>query len=205
MSVRSPEHIVLSPYPQHYETSWILRDGTPVLLRPIKPEDEAMMIEFFNTLSMKSMYFRFFHILKPMSHKEIIRHTQIDYDRDMAIVAVEQKSGRGHIIGEGRLNYYPDLNACEFSVVVGDPWQGKGLGKKLLRMCISTAKEKGVKFLWGNILIGNERMIRLCKRLGFSIDWHHWEGAVKATMKLNCKCCFKEHRVKRDLTGEGYH
>lgn len=79
MSVRSPEHIVLSLCLQHYEASWILKDGTPVLLRPIKPGDEAMMMEFFNTLSMRSMYFRFFHTFKPMPHKEILRHTQIDY------------------------------------------------------------------------------------------------------------------------------
>jgi acetyltransferase len=95
MNVRSPEHIALSLYPQHYEVSWKLKDGAPVLLRPIKPADKATIIEFSNTrntLSMKSIHFRFIHILKPMSYKRNIRHTQIDYDRNMIIVAVEQKS-----------------------------------------------------------------------------------------------------------------
>jgi acetyltransferase len=105
------------------------------------------MIEFFNTLSMKSMYFLLFHILKPMSHKEIILHTQIDYDRNIVIVAVEQKSRKDHMIDEGKLNYYADLDSCELPVVVGDPWRGKGLGKKFLGRCTSLAKEEGVKFL----------------------------------------------------------
>ncbi|HEX3035607.1 MAG TPA: GNAT family N-acetyltransferase [Thermodesulfobacteriota bacterium] len=180
--------MVLSPYPQRYEAPWTLKDGTPVLLRLLKPEDEAMMAEFLHNLSMRTIYFRFFSILESMSHKEIIRYTQIDYDRDMAIVAVEQKSGKDRIIGEGRITYSPNLDACEFSIIIADPWQGKGLGKKLLKICIRIAKEKKAKFLRGNIMAGNERMIELCKGLGFSIDkhyWEGWEGIVRATMRLN--------------------
>ncbi|HEX3034825.1 MAG TPA: GNAT family N-acetyltransferase [Thermodesulfobacteriota bacterium] len=180
--------MVLSPYPQRYEAPWILKDGTRVLLRPLKPEDEDMMKEFLRNLSMRTIQLRFFHTLKAMSHKEVVRYTWIDYDMDAAIVAVEQKSGKDHIIGEGRITYYPSLQTCEFSVIIADPWQGKGLGKKLLKMCIRIAKEKKAKFLWGDIMAGNERMIRLCRRLGFSIDlhrWEGWEGIVKATMKLN--------------------
>ncbi|HSE84101.1 MAG TPA: GNAT family N-acetyltransferase [Thermodesulfobacteriota bacterium] len=181
--------MVLSPYPkQNYEAPWVLKDGTPVILRPLKPEDEDMMTEFLHNLSMETLLLRFFHALKAMSHKEIVRYTRIDYGRDAAIIAVEQKSGKDHIIGEGRITYYPNLDTCEFSVVVADPWQGKGLGKKLLKACIRIAKEKRARLLWGDIMAENGRMIRLCKSLGFSIDfhlWKGWEGIVRATMRLN--------------------
>ncbi|MBI2487627.1 MAG: bifunctional acetate--CoA ligase family protein/GNAT family N-acetyltransferase [Deltaproteobacteria bacterium] len=184
-TVRSPQHMVMSPYPARYETHWKLKDGTSVLLRPIKPEDEGMMIELFNTFPTNTILFRFFHLLKSMSHEQIVRYTQIDYDREMAIVVVEKKSGKERILGVGRLTYYPNLETSEFSIVVGDPWQGKGLGKKLLEMCIRIAKEKGGKVLWGDIMTENEKMIRLCKELGFGIIRNHKEGIARATMKLN--------------------
>ena len=177
--------MVLGTCYQHCKKSWILRDGTYVMLRPIEPEDEDMMIEFLRTLSVRTVLFRFFRILEPMTDKQMTRYSHIDSDRCVSIVAVEHKPEKDLIIGEGRLTHYPNLETCEFSIVVGDHWQGKGLGAKLLRMCIDIAKEKGVKILWGNIMSGNERMIELCKKLGFHIQQHHWDGMVKATMELN--------------------
>ena len=184
-SLRSPEHMVISPYPHRYETHWTLKDGTKVILRPIKPEDEGMMIELFKTFSDTTILFRFFHILKSMSHEQIARYTQIDYYREMAIVAVEERPEKDRILGVGRLTYYPNLESSEFSVVVGDPWQRKGLGAKLLQVCIGVAKEKGVRLLWGDIMAENERMIRLCKKLGFNVTWQYGEGRARATMKLD--------------------
>ncbi len=184
-SVRSPEHMIISPYPHRYETPWTLKDGTPVLLRPIKPEDEGMMIELFNAFSEETILSRFFHILRFMSHEQIVRYTQIDYDREMAIIAVEQIPGKERILGVARLNHYPNLETSEFSVVGGDPWQRKGLGTKLLQICISIAKEKGVQFLWGDIMAENERMIKLCKNLGFKVTSQVGEGIARATMELN--------------------
>ncbi|MGH7799130.1 MAG: GNAT family N-acetyltransferase [Thermodesulfobacteriota bacterium] len=184
-NLRSPEHMVISPYPHRYETHWTLKDGTKVILRPIKPEDEGMMIELFKTFSDTTILFRFFHILKSMSHEQIARYTQIDYDREMAIVAVEERPGKDRILGVGRLTYYPNLESSEFSVVVGDPWQRKGLGTKLLQMCIAVAKEKGVRLLWGDIMAENERMVRLCKKLGFDVSWQYGEGRARAEMELD--------------------
>jgi len=183
-NLRSPEHMVISPYPHRYETHWTLKDGTGIILRPIKPEDEGMMIELFKTFSDTTILFRFFHILKSMSHEQIARYTQIDYDREMAIVAVEERLEKDRILGVGRLTYYPNLESSEFSVVVGDPWQRKGLGAKLLQVCIGVAKEKGVRLLWGDIMAENERMIRLCKKLGFNVTWQYGEGIARAEMGL---------------------
>jgi acetyltransferase len=184
-NLRSPEHMVISPYPHRYETHWTLKDGTNVILRPIKPEDEGMMIELFKTFSDTTILFRFFHILKYMSHEQIARYTQIDYDREMAIVAVEERPEKDRILGVGRLTYYPNLETSEFSVVVGDPWQRKGLGAKLLQVCIDVAKEKGVRLLWGDIMAENERMIRLCKKLGFNVTRHYRERIARAEMELD--------------------
>ena len=181
-SIRSPQHMVIAPYPKRYETQWRMKNGEPILFRPIKPEDEALMSELFSNFSERTILFRFFHILKGMPHEQIVRYTQIDYDREMAIVAIEQLNGRERILGVGRVNHFPNLETSEFSIVVGDPWQGKGLGTKLLQMCIEMAKEKRIKQLWGDIMSDNEGMIRLCKQLGFNIDWRHGEGIARAYM-----------------------
>jgi len=184
-NIRSPEHMVICPYPHRYETHWKTKDGIPILFRPIKPEDEGMMLELFNTFSKRTIQFRFFELLKSMPHEQIVRYTQIDYDRKMALVAVERARGKERILGVGRLNYYPNLETSEFSVVVGDPWQRKGLGAKLLKLCIEIAKEKGIWQLWGDIMAENEGMIRLCKRLGFKIDWQYEDGIGRAYMDFN--------------------
>lgn len=178
--LKSPKHMVITPYPHRYETHWKTMEGIPILLRPIKPEDEGMMLDLFNAFSERTMLFRFFQLLKSMPHEQIVRYTQIDYDREMAIVAVGSENSKERIFGVGRLNYYPNLETSEFSVVVGDPWQRKGLGTKLLSLCIEIAKERRVSQLWGDIMAENEGMIRLCKRLGFKIDWRNEEGIARA-------------------------
>jgi acetyltransferase len=183
--LKSPKHMVIAPYPQRYEARWKTTDGIPILLRPIRPEDEGMMLDLFNAFSERTMLFRFFQVLKSMPHEQIVRYTQIDYDREMAIVAVGNEHNKERIFGVGRLNYYPNLETSEFSVVVGDPWQRKGLGTKLLNLCIEIAKERRISQLWGDIMAGNEGMIRLCKRLGFKISWHHEEGIARAYMDFN--------------------
>jgi acetyltransferase len=184
-TLKSPEHLVIAPYPRRYETHWKGTGGIPILFRPIKPEDEGMLLDLFSSFSEKTILFRFFQLLKSMPHKQIVRYTQIDYDRDMAIVAVASEGDKERILGVGRLNYYPNLETSEFSVVVGDSWQRKGLGTKLLELCIEIANERGVSQLWGDIMAGNEGMIRLCKRLGFKIDWHHEEGIARAYMDFD--------------------
>jgi acetyltransferase len=183
--LKSPKHMVIAPYPDRYEIHWKTREGIPILLRPIKPEDEGMMLDLFNAFSDRTILFRFFQLLKSMPHEQIVRYTQIDYDREMAIVAVGREHNQEQIFGVGRLNYYPNLETSEFSVVVGDPWQRKGLGTKLLELCIKIARERGASQLWGDIMAENEGMIRLCKSLGFKINWRHEEGIARAYMDFD--------------------
>ncbi|HEX3035531.1 MAG TPA: GNAT family N-acetyltransferase, partial [Thermodesulfobacteriota bacterium] len=180
---KSPHHIIITPYPSQYESYHTLKDGTVVLCRPMKPEDEPLILELFNVCSRETIAFRFFHYMKITTHEQLVRFTQIDYDREISIVAVVQPPGRERILGIGQVLLEPKGEKAEFAVVVGDPWQGKGLGKVLTEICISVAKEKGVKFLWGDVIPENKPMINLFKKEGFGIGGKR-EGSVYAELRL---------------------
>ena len=165
----SSHHLLIAPYPSNYESYNTIKDGTVVLLRPIKPEDEPLILELFNTFSEKTIVSRFFHLINVKTHEQLVRFTQIDYDREISIIAVCQPPGRERILGIGQLVFEPKGEKAEFAVVVGDPWQGRGLGTKLLDTCIAISEERGVKYLWGEIIPTNEPMGNLFKKMGFNI------------------------------------
>ena len=169
--IPSPLHMVISPYPNQYESTWTMRDGTDIFIRPIKPEDAQLLVDLFHSLSRESIYFRFFSPLKSLSHEMLVRLTQIDYYRNVALVVIDEARERGRMLGGVRLMSDPDGREAEFAVVVGDRWQGKGLGTKLLEHIISIAKERGIRHLWGLVLAENTTMLSLVRRLGFAIKW----------------------------------
>ncbi len=175
-------HLVIVPYPTKYITPWRLKDGSEVILRPIRPEDETRESEFIRGLSEETSRFRFFKIIKDLSHESLVRFCNIDYDREMAFVAEIQEDGRKAQIGVARLVLEPTEKKGEFAVVVADRYQGKGLGTKLVDMLISVAEEKGLESIYGIILPDNTSMIRLCESLGFRIDRRQDE--VFAELKL---------------------
>lgn len=181
--IQPHEHLVIAPYPKKYISSWKLKDGTPVVLRPIKPEDETLHRELFQSLSEETMRFRFFQVIKDMPHETLTRYCNIDYDREIAIVA-EMKKERRRIIGVARLILEPGRKRGEFAVVVGDPWQGLGLGSKLVDYIIEIGKDMGLETVGGDILSSNLKMIRLCTRKGFKIEPVD-EDTVKAVLKLS--------------------
>ncbi|GBD39364.1 hypothetical protein HRbin37_01643 [bacterium HR37] len=179
---RSPHHLIIAPYPDQYESYHTLKDGTVVLLRPIRPEDEPLILELFNTFSEKTIVYRFFRLIRVTTHEQLVRFTQIDYERELSIIAVSQPPGRQRILGIVQLVFEPVGNRAEFALVVGDPWQGRGLGRKLMEVCISIAKERKVKLLWGEIIPENIPMINLCKKMGFNIEKKN--GSVYAELRL---------------------
>ena len=124
------EHIVISPYPKKYEKLWTLRNGQEVLLRPIKPEDEPMWLEMFQNFSEESIRYRFFQMLKDTPHEVRVRYCNIDYDREIAIVAELPEEGRRKILGVTRVSIEPDGKSGEMAFIVGDKWQNLGLGTK---------------------------------------------------------------------------
>jgi acetyltransferase len=161
-------HLVIVPYPTKYVISWKLKDGTEVTLRPIKPEDEPIELEFIRGLSTETSRFRFFQIIKDLPHDALVRFCNIDYDREMAIIAETREGDRNVEIGVSRLILEANKKRGEFAVVVTDRYQGKGLGIKLVDMLIEFAKEKGIETIYGTVMAENLRMIRLCEKLGFS-------------------------------------
>ena len=161
-------HLIITPYPTRYVSRWNLRDGTEVLLRPIRPEDEPLEHEMFTTLSEASLRERFYHTIKNITHDMHVRFCNIDYNREMAIVAEIRENGKRRLAGIGSFNIESDFRSCEFSVMVHDDFQGKGLAYKLVDLLIGIADEKGLEEFYGYIQPNNSRMVRLCEKLGMT-------------------------------------
>ncbi len=166
-AVEAPKHLAIMPYPNRYQFQETLPDGTSLLIRPIKPEDEEKHFAFFHSLSWQTNYYRFFSYRKKLTHEQITRFTQIDYDREMAIIALVDENGKEKTIGVNRLAYYPQEDRYEFALVVTDDWQGKGVGKILMEKLLHIARDRGIKTIYGNILAENNTMVQFCRRFGF--------------------------------------
>lgn len=177
------QHLVVMPYPTRYVTPWKLKDGTEVILRPIRPEDEPMELEFVKGLSEEASRFRFFQVIRDLSHEALVRFCNIDYDREMAFIAETRELNRRMEIGVGRLVMEPNKKRGEFAVVVADKYQGKGLGTKLIDMLISVAEEKGLESMYGIVLPENANMIHLCEKLGFTVERRHEEVVVELKLR----------------------
>jgi acetyltransferase len=177
------EHLVIAPYPRKYITQLELKNGTSVVLRPIKPEDETLLKELFKSLSEETMRFRFFQIIKDMPHETLNRYCNLDYDREIAIVAEIQEDKR-IIIGVGRLILEPGGKLGEFAVVVGDRWQGLGLGTKLVDYITEIGKDMGLKTIYGYVVSSNLKMIHLCTKKAFKMEPVD-EDVTKATLDLS--------------------
>lgn len=162
-------HLAILPYPTKYVVPWRLEDGTEVTLRPIRPEDEKMEYEFIKGLSDETSRFRFFRIIRELSHEDLVRFCNIDYDREMAIIA-EVRAGDGKKeIGVARLILEPGRKSGEFAIVMADEYQSKGLGTKLMDMLIERAQEKDLESIYGIIMLENKKMVHLAQKMGFAI------------------------------------
>jgi acetyltransferase len=163
-------HLVITPYPTRYVSQWRLRGGKEVILRPIKPEDEPLEHELLASLSPEAMRARFFSVISDISHEMLVRYCNIDYDREMAIVAELTENDRKSIIGIGRIICDREFRNGEFAVLVHDAYQGQGLGYKLVDVIIGIAEEKGLERIYGDILSDNRRMLAVSRKLGFAIE-----------------------------------
>lgn len=177
-----PLHLSIPPYPFKYERDFTLADGTIMHVRPIRGEDEPALSRFFEALSEESVFFRFGQRRFNMPHDHLARFCQVDYDRDMAFLAV---AGENEIIGDVRLNRFPDLESAELSFTVADRWQGRRVGSLLMDFCIGVAREIGVKTLLMEIMKSNTRMIRLGYRYGFTRALEKVEGMEEMHLELN--------------------
>ena len=183
--ISSPLHLSISPYPNQYEMAAVTSGGLKIFLRPIKPEDEPLLLEFLHSLSEKSRYYRFFSPIKTLPHRLLARFTQIDYDRDVALVAMDAEGERERIMAVCRLTRVPGTDKAEVAVTVGDPWQGRGVGAKMLERCIAIAKERGIGFLYGIVMAENTNMLGLARKLGFSVtrDQDGYDYEIKRDLR----------------------
>ncbi|MFC1838124.1 GNAT family N-acetyltransferase [Thermodesulfobacteriota bacterium] len=163
------DHMAISSYPLQYEKKVITRTGIEVFIRPIKKGDVSMLIDLFKALSPKTIYYRFFSPLKELSHDMLTRFTQIDYHRDMALVALDQSDSNDKILGVTRYMFNPFQLDTEFAVVVRDEYQGKGIGRALLENLIMIARDKNIERMSGYVLAENIHMLSLARQLGFSL------------------------------------
>jgi acetyltransferase len=143
-----------------------------VLLRPIRPEDEPLLVKFHHTLSERSVYHRYFMaagLESRVEHERLSRLCFIDYDKEMALVAQIQDDRRGErpIIGVARLSKLHGVNEAEFALIIGDPWQGHGLGTELLKTLVQVGRDEGLQRISGIILAENSAMLRVATKLGF--------------------------------------
>lgn len=172
-------HMAIHPYPANLESQMLLADGSELLVRPIRPEDAREEQDFVSNLSAQSKYFRFMHGLDKLTPDMLARFTQIDYDREMALVAIAPGLEGGQtFLGVARYVINPDGNSCEFALTVADAWQRRGVGPRLMERLMHVARERGLETMAGEVLAQNPRMLRLCKRLGFSALRSHDDAEI---------------------------
>jgi acetyltransferase len=179
----------IRPYPTQYVSAWTLRDGTPVTIRPIRPEDEPLMVRFHETLSAESVYSRYFHMInlsQRVAHERLVRICFNDYDRELALVVEgrDPATGERAILAVGRLSRAWGRNEAEFSMLVADPYQHQGLGSELLRRLVQIGREEGLERITAEILPENQAMQRICQRLGFTLRHNIEAGIVEAVLTL---------------------
>jgi len=164
-----PLHLVISPYPAEDESHLVTEEGARLFVRPVRPEDAPLFQRFFNVLSPETIYFRFFSHVKELSPQMLARFTQIDYDREIALVALDTDSEAERMLGVARITGDPDGRQGEFAVVVGDPWHGQGIGSSLLEKCLAIAERRGFQKVHGIVSRENQSMLALGKKLGFQM------------------------------------
>ncbi|WP_434525542.1 bifunctional acetate--CoA ligase family protein/GNAT family N-acetyltransferase [Photorhabdus asymbiotica] len=176
--------LAIRPYPSELEETIILKGGTACLLRPILPEDEPLLKDFIGQVTKEDLYYRYFSEISEFTHDDLANMTQIDYDREMAFVAVHHPKNSPEIIGVARAIADPDNVEAEFAVLVRSDLKGITLGHQLMVKLINYTREYGISRLNAITMPENRTMIKLAKKLGFTIDVQFEDGIVNLTLEL---------------------
>jgi len=164
----------IRPYPIQYVSTWKLKDGPSITLRPIRPEDEPLIIKFHSTLSERSVEQRYMHAFKldqRIAHERLVRVCFNDYDRELALVAIRKDASTNEeeIIGVGRLSKIYGANESEFSLLISDQWQNKGLGTQILKQLVQIGRNEGLNTISASILPENIEMQKVAEKIGFKL------------------------------------
>ena len=178
----------IRPYPLRFAGPWTMPNGEEVMIRPIRPEDEPLMVGFNQTLSPDSIYLRYFHPISAAqltSHEPLTRLCFIDYDREMNLVAERSKTDGTHeIIALGQLTKLHGSRDAEFAILISDDYQRQGLGTELLTRLVEFGRQENLEHIVAEILPENEGMKRVSTRLGFTMHMNRTEGVIEAMLKL---------------------
>ena len=177
--------LAVRPYPHALEEYIELKNGEHCLFRPILPEDEPLLQQFIARVTKEDLYYRYFSEINEFTHDDLANMTQIDYDREMAIVAVRQRNGADEIIGVTRAVSDADNVDAEFSVLVRSDLKGLGLGRRLLEKMIGYTSQHGLQQLNGITMPGNQGMITLARKLGFAVDIQLEDGIAGLSLRLD--------------------
>ncbi|WP_062789099.1 bifunctional acetate--CoA ligase family protein/GNAT family N-acetyltransferase [Aquitalea pelogenes] len=177
-------HMAIMPYPTHMVRSATLNDGMKVTIRPVRPEDAEMQQEFVRTLSDESRYNRYMSSIKQLSQTMLVRFTQLDYDREMALAMTCETENGEEQQAVARFITDPDNEGCEFALEVADKWQGKGIGYILMNALFDAAREQGLTVMRGEVLAGNKGMLKLMHKLGFTVETHPEDRALTIVTKI---------------------
>ncbi len=177
--------LAIRPYPHQLEEAVTLKNGESCLFRPILPEDEPELQRFISQVTKEDLYYRYFSEINEFTHEDLANMTQIDYDREMAFVAVQSYEGHEQILGVTRAISDPDNVDAEFAVLVRSDLKGLGLGRKLLEKLIAYTRDHGLERLNGITMPNNRGMVALARKLGFDVDIQLEDGIVGLTLALN--------------------
>jgi acetyltransferase len=176
-------HMAIYPYPTQLVNHWQLADGTDITIRPIRPEDAELVQRFVRELSEESKYFRFMSSMHELTETMLVRFTQIDYSREMALIAVTVEQEQEIEQGVARFATNPDGESCEFALVIADNMHGKGLAQKLMVSLMEAARDQGLTTIEGEVLSNNHSMIKLMARLGFSTKTSEEDQSIMKVSK----------------------
>lgn len=181
--------LAIRPYPTQYVSPWVMPEGTQVIIRPIRPEDEPLMVKFHETLSDRSVYFRYFHAMRlnqRIAHERLTRICFIDYAREMALVVMrlDPEAGDQEILAGGRLVKVHGTKDGEFAIIVSDHWHNRGVGTELLRRLVEIGRQEKLARIFGDILPENRGMQKVCEKLGFRCYYSAESGVVRAEIEL---------------------
>lgn len=184
-------HSEIHVYPEQYVSRWRMKNGEEISIRPIRPEDESLMVKFHKTLSEQSVYLRYFHmenLSARVTHERLIRKCFIDYSREMALVAdrTVPQTGEHEILAVGRLTKMPTGNQAEVAVLVSDRYQRHGLGAELVQRLIEVARNEKLSEIVANILPENLGMRALANRFGFKLRASDDPTTLTAVLSLSC-------------------
>jgi len=179
----------IRPYPVQYIWPLTLRDDTHANIRPIRPEDEPLIVRFHQTLSETSVYMRYFHVMQlsqRIAHERLTRICFIDYDREMALVVdrPNPQGGEHEILGVGRLSRAHGANEAEFAILISDPWQAHGLGTALLERLVEIGRAEGLSRITADILAENRAMQDVSRKLGFKLKRDMGDSSLRAVLDL---------------------